>query len=334
MDILVLNCGSSSIKYQLFDMSREVATVKGLMEKIGEGQPVMNHEWSGGKEKRDIQAANHHEALQAIRAMLLDPTRGGVKDASEISAVGHRVVHGGEKFVESTLITEEVEQIIQDYFSLAPLHNPPNMMGIRAAKEYFPDVPHVAVFDTSFHQTMPPKAYIYAMRYDLYEKDRIRRYGFHGTSHRYVAQRAAAMLGTEHFTGITAHLGNGCSLAAIQDGKSVDTTMGLTPLEGVPMGTRSGDIDPAIIFHLAERRGMTLDQINRMLNRESGLKGVSGISNDLRDVEKAAEEGNQRAEIALEVYAYRVRKYIGSYLAILRNTQGIVFTGGVGENGV
>ena len=331
--ILVLNCGSSSIKYTLFDMAEETAIIKGSVEKIGEAEPSLNHTFDGETLQIGVDAKDHAEAVQHVKELLLDPSKGGVKDASEIKAVGHRVVHGGERFIESVLISEEVEQIIEEYYSLAPLHNPPNLVGIRAAKKFFADVPHVAVFDTSFHQSMPAKAYLYAIRYDLYEKDRIRRYGFHGTSHRYVSARAEKMLGEPLFTGITAHLGNGCSLAAVQDGKSIDTTMGLTPLEGVPMGTRSGDIDPAIIFHLAERLDMRLGDINRLLQKQSGLKGLSGLSNDLREVEEAAEARNERAEIALEVYAYRVRKYIGAYLAVLQGTQAIVFAGGVGERG-
>lgn len=334
--ILVLNCGSSSIKFQLFDMKREKVRLKGSVEKIGEAAPEIIHQNDGPPVKRNVGAKDHDEALLHIREVLLDPSVGGVKDASEITAVGHRVVHGGEQFVHSQVIDAEVERIIEKNFSIAPLHNPPNLTGIRAAKVYFPDVPHVAVFDTSFHQTMPPRAFLYAIRYDLYEEDRIRRYGFHGTSHRYVTQRAAQILGIpqDQFTGITAHLGNGCSLAAVQNGNSVDTSMGMTPLEGIAMGTRSGDIDPAIIFHLAEHKGMTLKQINNLLQKESGLKGLSGLTNDLRDVDAAAAQGNQRAQLALDVYAYRIRKYIGAFLAVLHNPRAIVFTGGVGERGI
>jgi acetate kinase len=334
MNVLVLNCGSSSIKYQLFDMSTEEVVIKGSVEKIGEAEPQLTHQWNGDKITLKIEAKNHAEAVHHLRDLLLDPSKGGVKDPAEILAVGHRVVHGGEKFTASAIVTEEIEGIIEEYYALAPLHNPPNLTGIRAAKQFFPDVPHVAVFDTSFHQTMPPKAFLYAIRYDLYEKEGIRRYGFHGTSHRFVAMRASEILNNnpDSFTGITCHLGNGCSLAAIQDGKSVDTSMGLTPLEGVPMGTRSGDIDPAIIFHLGDRLGMSNGEINNLLNKQSGIKGVSGVSNDLRDVGEAAEGGNKQAQVALEVYGYRVRKYIGAYLSVLSNPQGIVFTGGVGEN--
>ncbi len=336
MKILVLNCGSSSIKFQVFDMSTEAVLLKGLVEKIGEAEPVFIYQSSGDPKKEIIAARNHVDSLHIIRDLLVDPAKSGISNINDLAAVGHRVVHGGDQFVASQLVTADVEHIIEQNFAIAPLHNPPNLQGIHAAKQFFPEIPHVAVFDTAFHQTMPPKAYLYAIRYDLYEKDRIRRYGFHGTSHRYVVQRAAEILGVakDEFTGITAHLGNGCSLAAVQNGKSVDTTMGLTPLEGVPMGTRSGDIDAAIIFHLAERKGLSLKDINNILQKDSGLKGVSGLTNDLRDVEAGAAQGNVRAQLALDVYAYRVRKYIGAYLAVLHNPRAIIFTGGVGERGV
>jgi acetate kinase len=334
MKILVLNCGSSSVKYQLFDMGRGRPVAGGSLEKIGEDGSSLSHRWGEERLAESLPARDHAEALARIRVLLLDPARGGVASPADLFAVGHRVVHGGERFVRSTLITPEVERIIEDYGSLAPLHNPPNLAGIRAARRAFPEVPHVAVFDTAFHQSMPDYAFLYPIRYDLYEQDRIRKYGFHGTSHRYVAERAARLLGLEpeEFTGITCHLGNGCSLTAIRDGRSVDTSMGLTPLEGVPMGTRSGDIDPAIVFHLAERRGMRLDEINRILNRSSGLFGISGVSNDLREIQKAAESGVHRAELAQKVYAYRIRKYIGAYMAVLGRLRAVVFTGGVGEN--
>lgn len=330
--ILVLNCGSSSVKFTLFDLSLEHEVADGLVERIGEAEPGLKFRWGADRLSRSVEAADHTQALMVLHDVLLDPQWG---HGATIAAVGHRVVHGGESFVESTLITPEVEQTIEEYFSLAPLHNPPNLAGIRAAKQFFPGVPHVAVFDTAFHQSMPDYAYLYAVPYELYQEERIRKYGFHGTSHRYVSGRAAQLLGKERgFTGITCHLGNGCSLTAVKDGRSVDTSMGLTPLEGVPMGTRSGDLDPAIIFHLAERRGMSLPEINHLLQRRSGLLGVSGISNDLREVLKAAVAGNRRAELAMEIYAYRVRKYIGAYLAVLGRADAVVFTGGVGENGV
>lgn len=308
MQILVLNCGSSSVKYHLFDMETEQEVAGGLVERIGQ------------------EVADHQQALMSLREALQVSIQRGV------GAVGHRVVHGGEQFVQSALITPQVEQGIEACAFLAPLHNPPNLEGIRAARRFFPDVPHVAVFDTAFHQSMPERAFLYPLPYALYREQGIRRYGFHGTSHCYVAGRAARFLGEEAFTGITCHLGNGCSLAAIEQGRSVDTSMGLTPLEGVMMGTRSGDLDPAIVFYLAEHCGMSLPQIDQLLNRQSGLLGVSGVSNDMREVQRAAAQGNARAGLALEVYAYRIRKYIGAYLAALGRAAAVVFTGGVGEH--
>lgn len=327
MQILVLNCGSSSVKYHLFDMDSECDVAVGMVERIGEAARA-SHRWQGGSMQAEVAAADHGAALQHIREVL--HAHGG----DGAAAVGHRVVHGGERFVQSALITLQVEQGIEACAALAPLHNPPNLVGIRAARQFFPQVPHVAVFDTAFHQTMPERAFLYPLPYELYQEQRIRRYGFHGTSHRYVAGRAARLLGrqTDDFTGITCHLGNGCSLAAIEAGRSVDTSMGLTPLEGVMMGTRSGDIDPAIVFHLAGQGGLSLAQIDQLLNRHSGLLGISGVSNDLRQVQQAAAEGNRRAELALELYAYRVRKYIGAYLAALGRAEAVVFTGGIGEH--
>ena len=335
MKVLVLNCGSSSVKYNLFDMVAEQDMAGGSIEKIGEPEPVLIHRWDGETLTRSVAAADHTGALMHVRELLLDPARGGVQTAGEVEAVGHRVVHGGERFVQSTLITAEVEQIVEEYAALAPLHNPPNLAGIRAARQFFPEVPHVAVFDTAFHQTMPERAFLYPLPFELYEEEHLRKYGFHGTSHRYVAERAARLLGKEpaEFTGITCHLGNGCSLAAVQGGRSVDTSMGLTPLEGVPMGTRSGDIDPAIIFHLAAHKGMSLEEIEQLLNRRSGLLGVSGVSNDLREIQQAAARGETRSKLALEIFAYRIRKYIGAYLAALGGADAVVFTGGIGEHG-
>ena len=334
--ILVLNCGSSSVKYTLFDMEEEQEIIAGAVERLGSLEPVLKHQWNSEHLTMPVKAADHTDALMHIRDLLLDPGRGGVQRAKDIEAVGHRVVHGGEAFFESILITEKVEQTIEEHFDLAPLHNPPNLAGIRAARQFFPDVPHVAVFDTAFHQSMPERAFLYAIPYELYEKEGIRKYGFHGTSHRYVAGQAARMLGEEpeEFTGITCHLGNGCSLAAVRNGRSVDTTMGMTPLAGVPMGTRSGDVDPALIFYLHEQLDMTLEEINQLLQRKSGLLGISGVSNDLREVEKAAAEGNGRAELALDVFSYRIRRYIGSYLAVLVGTDAVILTGGIGENSV
>ncbi|MBM3277442.1 MAG: acetate kinase [Candidatus Handelsmanbacteria bacterium] len=327
MEILVLNCGSSSVKYHLFEMEAERDVAGGMVERIGQAVALASHRWEGGSARQGLEAPDHRAALLHVRQVLQE--RGG-----GVAAVGHRVVHGGERFVQAALITPQVEESIEECVSLAPLHNPPNLVGIRAARQFFPQVPHVAVFDTAFHQTMPARAFLYPLPYELYQEGRIRRYGFHGTSHRFVAGRAARMLGrqAEDFTGITCHLGNGCSLAAIERGRSLDTSMGLTPLEGVMMGTRSGDIDPAIVFHLAGSGGLSLAQVEQVLNRQSGLLGVSGVSNDLRQVQEAAAGGNGRAELALDLYAYRVRKYLGAYLAALGRAEAVVFTGGVGEH--
>jgi len=333
MKILVINCGSSSIKYQLFEMEPETLLTKGIVERIGEGTSVVRHTRDGEETRYEAPIADHEEGFRHISRALMDPTSGVISSPDDIDAIGHRVVHGGEAFVASTLIDERVIATLEEFSALAPLHNPPNLVGIRCAERAFPGKPHVAVFDTAFHQTMPKRAFVYAMPYELYEKGRIRRYGFHGTSHRFVTMRAAELLGVplEEFRAITCHLGNGCSMAAVADGRSVDTTMGLTPLEGLVMGTRSGDIDPAIIFHLARQAGMSLDDIDAMLNKKSGLLGLSGLSNDLRTVLDAAPD-NPRARLAIEVFCYRIRKYIGAYLAVLGNTHAIVFTGGIGEN--
>jgi acetate kinase len=335
MDILVINCGSSSIKYQLFDMEDERLLARGLVEKIGEEVSVVSHTADGESLRYEATIADHEQALDHIRKALMDPKSGVIASPDEIDAIGHRVVHGGEGFVESTLITDEVVATIEEFCALAPLHNPPNLVGIRSAAKAFPGKPHVAVFDTAFHQTMPRHAYIYAIPYKLYAKQRIRRYGFHGTSHRFVAARGAKMLGVppDQFHCITCHLGNGCSMTAVADGKSVDTTMGLTPLEGLVMGTRSGDIDPAIIFHLARSNGTALDDIDKLLNKQSGLLGLSGLSNDVRELLEAA-PGNERARLALDVFCYRIRKYIGAYLAALGRAHAVILTGGIGENAV
>ena len=316
--ILVINCGSSSLKFSLFDGEERVQS--GLVERIGEVGP----ELVVGEQRCQVVAGDHGEAMQRVHEVM------GVDNA--IEAIGHRIVHGGERFFAAELVTPEVERGIEDCAALAPLHNPAHLAGIRAAREYFPEVPQVVVFDTAFHQTLPERAYLYALPYELYEQEGIRRYGFHGTSHRYVAQRAAELLQVEQFTGITCHLGNGSSLAAIRDGQSVDTSMGLTPLAGVAMGTRSGDVDPAAVFHLARRRELSLEQIETMLNHESGLLGLSGCSQDLREVEQAALEGDKRCLRALEVFTYGVRKYIGAFLAVLGRIDAVVFTGGIGEN--
>jgi len=334
MKILVINCGSSSIKYQLLDMEREEELAEGLLEKIGEAHSFLSHQTGKGVIRREVNAPNHHQGLSLIIDLLLERSEGVIKDLSEISAVGHRVVHGGDTFIESTLIDGEVMQTIKRCATLAPLHNPPNLAGIEAAMDLLPNVPQVAVFDTAFHQTMPEEAYVYPLPYEFYEKYGIRRYGFHGTSHRYVAQRAAQILGKDlrDLKIITCHLGNGCSITAVDRGKSVDTSMGFTPLEGLPMGTRCGDIDPSIIFFIAEKENLSFEEVNNILNRKSGLLGISGISNDVREIRREAERGNYRARLALEILAYRVKKYIGAYAAVLGGVDAIVFTAGIGEN--
>jgi acetate kinase len=330
--ILVINCGSSSIKYQLFEMDGEVLLARGLVARIGEPVSAVTH--AAGERRRRYEAAiaDHEQAFAHLRAALLDPRHGVLADPDDLDAIGHRVVHGGEGFTGSVLITEEVIAALEAYSELAPLHNPPNLVGIRCAAKAFPGKPQVGVFDTAFHQTMPRHAYVYALPYELYAEARIRRYGFHGTSHRFVTACAARRLGVplDQFDAITCHLGNGCSMAAVARGRSVDTTMGLTPLEGLVMGTRCGDLDPAIIFHLARARGMTLEQIHDLLNKHSGLLGLSGLSNDTRPL-LAAEATNERARLALDVFCYRVRKYIGAYLAVLGHAHAVVFTGGIGE---
>ena len=332
MNILVINAGSSSLKYQLIDMDTETVMAKGLVERIGIPNSVLKH--SGRKEfEIQVDIKDHNDAIALVIAALTDPDHGVVKTLNEITAVGHRVLHGGEKFYVSQLITDEVIAVIEEFIPLGPLHNPANIMGIKACIKVMPNVPQVAVFDTAFHHTMPKKAYMYGLPYEAYEKYRVRRYGFHGTSHRYVSQKATELLGgTKGTKVITCHLGNGSSIAAIVDGKCVDTSMGLTPLEGVVMGTRSGDIDPAIIKYLMEQTGMTIAEIDNYLNKQSGVLGLSGVSSDFRDLTAAADAGNERAKLALEVFAYRIQKYIGSYAAAMGGLDCIVFTAGIGEN--
>ena len=334
MKILVINCGSSSIKYQLFEEEKVVA--RGVLERIGQEVSLLKHEASGTTVEIEEAVPDHRQGMERILGVLLDPDQGVISHKSEISSVGHRVVHGGEKFVASTLITEDVIETIREYARLAPLHNPPNLEGIIAAQNLLPGTPQVAVFDTAFHETIPPRAYLYAIPYELYEEERIRRYGFHGTSHRYVSQKASEVLGEpmEQLKMITCHLGNGCSMAAVKEGVCIDTTMGLTPLEGLVMGTRCGDIDAGIIPFLARTRGLTLEEIDALLNRQSGLLGVSGVSNDLREIEREADRGNARAQLALEIFGYRVRKYVGAYTAAMGGLDVLVFTGGIGENAV
>jgi len=331
--ILVVNCGSSSIKYKLFNAGSLTGIASGLLERIGSRPAVLRHEVNGILTRSEVDVSNHRQGLEIILRVLLEAEPKAIDSLNEIVAVGHRVVHGGDTFFESTIVDEKVLEALKNWAHLAPLHNPPNIAGIEAARSLLPSVPQVAVFDTAFHQTMPEIAYLYAIPLELYEKLRIRRYGFHGTSHKYVAQKAAEILGEpiEKLRMITCHLGNGCSITAVKNGRSVDTSMGFTPLEGLVMGTRSGDIDPSIVFHLI-REGFSPEQVEDLLNKKSGLLGVSGVSNDIRDVEKEAEAGNRRARLALEIFAYRAKKYIGAYAAVLGGFDVLVFTGGIGEN--
>lgn len=333
MIVLVVNCGSSSIKYQLFDMPGQKVLSKGIVERIGEPGAVLQHQYEDKSHRLEGEIRNHEEGIALILETLISPDTGVIKDISEIKAVGHRVVHGGEAFTGSVVINDEVIASIEKVADLAPLHNPPNLIGIRAAMHEMPGVPQIACFDTAFHTTIPKVAYMYALPYELYEKYGIRRYGFHGTSHRWVARRAAEMLGRHKYdiNCITCHLGNGSSIAAVRDGKSVDTSMGLTPLEGVPMGTRTGDFDPAILFYLADK-GYSVADLNTLCNKKSGVLGLSGSSNDMRTLTGKAASGDERAQLALDVFAYRIKKYIGAYTAVLGRLDAVIFTGGIGEN--
>ena len=335
MIVFVVNCGSSSLKYQLIDMTKESVMAKGLIERIGMDGSVLKHT-PGSEEAVEIntEIPDHKVAIQLVIDALTNENHGVIKKMSEINAVGHRVVHGGERFTDSMLINSDVIAGIEACCEIAPLHNPPNLHGIHACMELMPEVPQVAVFDTAFHQTMPKTAFLYGLPYEMYVKYGLRRYGFHGTSHRYVAQRAAEMMG-EHMSDlriITCHLGNGASLTAIKYGKSVDTSMGYTPLEGLIMGTRSGEIDPAIIPFLMEKENMDAQQIDNLLNRQSGILGISGVSSDFRDLEAAANDGDERSQLAIDIFAYKVRKYIGGYVAAMGGVDAIVFTAGLGEN--
>lgn len=338
MKILVLNCGSSSLKYQLIDMSNEEVLCVGLVERIGIEGSVLKQEKDGVEGKLIVEQPmkNHQDAIKLVLYAVVDPQYGGVKDIKEVEAVGHRVVHGGEKFAGSVLITDEVKAALEECIELAPLHNPANIMGIEACEAILPGVPMVGVFDTAFHQTMPKSSYLYGLPHELYTKYGVRRYGFHGTSHRYVSQRAAAMLGKniEDCKIITCHLGNGASVAAIDGGKSVDTSMGFTPLEGLIMGTRCGDIDAAILPFLMEKEGLDAKGLSDLMNKKSGVYGMTGISSDFRDIEDAAAQNNELAQVALESYAKKVKKYIGSYAAEMNGVDAVVFTAGVGENGI
>ena len=337
MNVLVINAGSSSLKYQLLNPASGELLAKGLCERIGIDGRFTYKPQLPGKEtvkEAEIPMPTHNEAIQAVLNALVDEKNGVIGSMKEIDAVGHRVVHGGEKFAKSVVITDEVMQAIEECNPLAPLHNPANIIGIKACQELMPGVPMVAVFDTAFHQTMPPVAYTYAIPYEYYEKDKVRRYGFHGTSHKYVSQRAADMLGKpiEQLKLITCHLGNGSSVTAVDGGKSVDTSMGFTPLAGLPMGTRSGDIDAGILEYLMGKYGMDIKEMLTILNKKSGVQGVSGVSSDFRDLEEAFEKGNERAGLAVDMFNYGVKKLIGAYAAAMGGVDAIIFTAGVGEN--
>ena len=336
MNILVINAGSSSLKYQLLNPDTQEVLAKGLCERIGiDGKFTYKPAGKDPIKDADVAMPTHSEAIQTVLHALVDEKNGVISSMKEIDAVGHRVVHGGEKFAQSVLITDEVMAAIEECNPLAPLHNPAHIIGIKACQELMPGTPMVAVFDTAFHQTMPPVAYTYALPYEYYEQDKVRRYGFHGTSHKYVSQRAAAMLGKpiEELKLISCHLGNGSSITAIDGGKSVDTSMGFTPLAGLPMGTRSGDLDAGILEYLMHKHGYNIDEMLNVLNKKSGVLGISGVSSDFRDLESAAPQGNQRAQLALDVFDYSVKKFIGSYAAAMGGVDAIIFTAGVGENG-
>ena len=337
MKILVINCGSSSLKYQLIDMENEEVLTKGLVERIGIEGSILTQK-TPGKEKFVIEQPmeDHRAAIELVLGALVDEANGVIKSMDEISAVGHRVVHGGEKYAQSVLIDNEVMKSLEECVKLAPLHNPPNIIGIKACMELMPNTPMTAVFDTAFHQTMPEEAYIYALPYEYYTQYGIRKYGFHGTSHKYVSQKVAEVMGKdiESLKIITCHLGNGSSVTAVKDGVSIDTTMGFTPLEGLAMGTRSGNLDPAIVPFLVKELNISADEASNILNKKSGVLGISGVSSDFRDIQAAAEAGNNRAKLALDLFCYRVKQYIGSYAAAMGGVDCIVFTAGVGENSI
>lgn len=336
MIVLVVNCGSSSLKYQLVNMDNEEVMAKGLVEKIGLTDSQLTHKWNGQKKEIKQSIPDHQVAVKLVLDILTDAECGVIKSMDAIDAVGHRVVHGGEEFAASTLITDEVMKALEKCSAMAPLHNPPNIIGINACKAIMPGVPQVGVFDTAFHQTMPAKAFMYGLPYELYKEDHIRRYGFHGTSHRYVAGEVAKVMGkpVEELRIINCHLGNGSSLAAIKYGKCVDTTMGFTPLAGVLMGTRCGDIDPAIVLNVMDNHNLSTKDMDKLMNKQSGVLGISGVSSDFRDLGKAAGEGNERAQLALDMFHYQVRKEIGAFAAAMGGVDVITFTAGVGENGI
>ena len=337
MKVLVINCGSSTIKYKVFQV-QDGSTLKelasGLLERIGSDKSTLTHRRGGETYKFELEAKDHREGLESILKILTSKEHGVIEDPSEVFAVGHRVVHGGDSVFQPTVITEDVLDVIRRWSDMAPLHNPANLAGIEAAISLLPEAHQVAVFDTAFHQTMPAEAYLYAIPYEYYERYRIRRYGFHGTSHRYVAYKAAEVLNRDisELKMVTCHLGAGCSITAVCGGKSIDTSMGFTPLEGLVMATRSGDIDPSLVFFLVRKEGLNVEEVENLLNRKSGLLGLSGVSGDVRDIWREVEKGNQRAELAMRVFAYRVKKYIGAYAAAMGGLDAIVFTAGIGEN--
>ncbi len=337
MKVIVMNCGSSSLKFKLYDLEKiNTIIAEGVIEEIGKEKSKFSFKTKNLKEKieKDIKAEDHTAAVDAVAKALVDPKTGIFKDKIEVDAVGHRVVHGGEKFSKSALITKGVKEVIEGCFEIAPLHNPPNMAGIEACEKIFPGVPQVAVFDTAFHQTMSKKAYIYGLPYELYERYHVRKYGFHGTSHEYVSRRAAELLKTDikKLKMVTCHLGNGASITAVDGGQSVDTSMGFTPLEGLVMGTRTGDMDPAVVTFLMKKEHLSPDEMDNLLNKKSGLKGISGVSNDLREIMEAAAHENSRAQFAIDIFCYRITKYIGAYAAAMGGLNAVVFTGGIGEN--
>lgn len=335
MKVLVINTGSSSLKYQLIDMTNESVLAKGVCDRIGLEHSFLKHSKTGSDTviiEKDLY--NHKIAVQEVLSALTDSKTGVIASMSEIGAVGHRIVHGGEKFKDSVVIDTNVMDAIKECVELAPLHNPSNIVGIEACQQIMPNIPMIAVFDTAFHQTMPPHAYIYALPYEIYEKYRLRKYGFHGTSHKYVAYKAAEILGKpiEELKIVTCHLGNGASICAVKNGKSIETSMGFTPLQGLAMGTRSGTIDPAVISFLMEKERMTVKDVSDFLNKKSGVLGVSGVSSDFRDVQEAAENGNNRAMLALDIFCYKVKRFIGDYIGIMNGADAVVFTAGIGEN--
>lgn len=334
MKVLVINCGSSSLKYQLIDSDTEAVIAKGLCERIGIDGRLTHQTMGKDKYTVDVPMPEHNAAVKYVLDALLDQEKGAITSLSEIDAVGHRIVHGGEKFANSVVISDEVMEAIEECNDLAPLHNPANLIGIRACQSHMPGVPMVAVFDTAFHQTMPDKAYTYAIPYEYYENYKIRRYGFHGTSHSFVSKRLAKLIGKDikDTKMIVCHLGNGSSITAVDGGKSVDTSMGLTPLAGLPMGTRSGDIDPAILEFIAGKEGKSVEEITTILNKKSGVSGLSGVSSDFRDLDAGMKDGNDRCRLALDVFCYSVKKYIGAYAAAMGGLDAIAFTAGIGEN--